>query len=223
MDFRWYPRVSEGILGIPRVLGEAVDLSNPLRAIGPGVEGDVLSVLLRTHAPLTGARLAALAERSETQVREVLRRLEQHGLVDVERHGQSYSYLLNREHVLVPGLELLQNAMPTVEGEVRGLVAGWTAAPAALLMFGSAARRDGDADSDVDLLLIRPDDLDADDEVWATQRHELARRVERWTGNAAQILELSTAELAKAVRRKEPLIAQVRADGIVLAGNSPAL
>jgi hypothetical protein len=200
-----------------------VDLSNPLRAIGPGVEGDVLPVLLRTHAPLTGARVAALAERSETQVREVLRRLEQHGLVEVERHGQSYSYLLNREHVLVPGLELLHSAMPTVEGDVRQLVAGWAVAPAGLLMFGSAARRDGDADSDIDLLLIRPDDRDADDDAWATQRQELARRVERSTGNAAQILELSTAELAKAVRRGEPLIVQLRADGILLAGHAPEL
>lgn len=200
-----------------------MDLSSPLRAVAPGVEGDVLDVLLRSHAPLTGARVAALAERSETQVRQVLRRFEQHGLVDVERHGQSYSYVLNREHVLVPGLEKLHGAMPTVEGQVRQLVAGWTVAPTALLMFGSAARRDGDADSDVDLLLVRPDDRDADDEAWAAQRHELARSVERWTGNAAQIVELSTAELAKAVRRKEPLVAGLRADGVLLAGHAPAL
>jgi predicted transcriptional regulator len=200
-----------------------MDLSNPLRAVAPGVEGDVLAVLLRTHAPLTGARVAALAERSETQVREVLRRQEQHGLVDVERHGQSYSYALNREHVLVPGLELLHSAMPTIEDRLRQLVADWVVAPTALLMFGSAARRDGDSDSDVDLLLVRPDDRDADDEAWSMQRHELARRVERWTGNAAQIVEFSTAELAKAVMREEPLIAQLRDDGILLAGREPKL
>lgn len=164
-----------------------------------------------------------MAGRSETQVREVLRRLERHGLVDVERHGQSYSYLLNREHVLVPGLESLLHAMPTVEDQVRQLVAGWTVAPVAVVMFGSAARRDGDSDSDIDLLLVRADDLDADNEVWARQRHELARSVERWSGNVAQILELSAAELAKAIRRKESLVAQLRADGIVLAGRSPQL
>ena len=198
--------------------GDAVDLSNPMRAVAPGVESDVLAVLLRSHAPLTGARVAALAERSETQVRVVLRRLQQHGLVEAERHGQSYSYLLNREHVLAPGLEQIHRAMPTVENMVRSVVQQWTLAPASLVMFGSAARRDGDADSDLDLLLVRDDATNADDETWAEQRHALARDVERWTGNTVQIVDLSESELAKAVRRKEPLISGLRADGIVLAG-----
>ena len=195
-----------------------MDLSNPLRAVAPGVEGDVLAVLLRAHVPLTGARVAALAERGETQVRQVLRRLEQHGFVDVERHGQSYTYLMNRDHVLVPSLEALQQAMPTVEDRVRSLVGNWSSPPVSLVMFGSAARRDGGADSDVDLLLIRSDAVDADDQTWAEQRHELAHRVERWTGNTVQVVELSTAELAKAGRRKEPLIGELRADGVILAG-----
>lgn len=200
-----------------------MDLSNPLRAVSPGVEGDVLTALLRSHAPLTGARVAALAERGETQVRTVLRRLEQHGLVDVERHGQSHTYLMNRQHVLVPGLEALQRALPEVEDRVRALVADWAPPPASVVMFGSAARRDGDAESDIDLLLVRSDDVDADDETWARQRHELAQTVERLTGNAVQVVELSTVELAKAVRGKEPLISQLRADGIVLAGADPEL
>lgn len=196
-----------------------MDVSNPLRAAAPGVEGDVLAVLLRSHVPLTGARVAALAERGETQVRQVLRRLEQHGLVEVERHGQSFSYVLNREHALVPGLEALQQAMSTVEDGMRALVVEWKTPPASLVVFGSAARRDGDADSDVDLLVVRPDDVDADDEVWVTQRHELVRSVERWTGNRVQVVELSTTELAGAVRREEPLVGELRADGIVLAGH----
>jgi predicted nucleotidyltransferase len=196
-----------------------MDLSNPLRAVAPGVEGDVLSVLLRAHVPLTGARVAALAERGETQVRAVLRRFDQHGLVDVEHHGQSYTYVMNRQHVLVPGIEALHQAMPTVESRVRALAADWTTPPASLVMFGSAARRDGNADSDVDLLLVRSDDVDADDETWAKQRHDLAQSVERWTGNTVQVIELSATELAKAGRRKEPLIRELQADGIVLAGS----
>ena len=167
-----------------------MDLSNPLRVVAPGVESDVLAVLLRSHAPLTGARVAALAARSETQVRLVLSRLHRHGLVEAERHGQSYSFLLNRWHVLVPGLEQIHQAMPTLEEMIRAAVADWSVAPASLVLFGSAARRDGDADSDIDLLLVRDDTTNADDETWAEQRHALARDVERWTGNAVQIVEV---------------------------------
>lgn len=195
-----------------------MDLSNPLRTVSPGVEGDVLEVLLSNHAPLTGARVAALAERSETQVREVLRRLEQGGLVDAERHGQSYSYLLNRDHVMVQGLELLQGALPTVERLIQATIEEWAVAPASLVLFGSAARRDGDVDSDVDLLLVRPDDVGPDDESWSDQRHELVRTIERWTGNTVQIVELSESELDEAVERDEPLVSEIRADGVVLAG-----
>ena len=210
------------MLGIARIWG-VMDLSNPLRAVAPGVEGAVLAVLLRSHAPLTGARVAALAERSETQVRVVLRRLEHHGLVETERHGQSYSYLLNRDHVLVPGLEQMQRAMLTVEDMIRTVVGDWTLPPASLLLFGSAARRDGDAGSDIDVLLVRRDSTDVDDDPWPAQRHALARHIERWTGNTAQIVELSESELATAVKRGEPLIGGLRADGVVLAGRDPKL
>jgi predicted nucleotidyltransferase len=198
-----------------------MDLSNPLRTVAPGVEGDVMAALLRSHVRLTGARVAALSQRGETQVRQVLRRLEYHGLVDVERHGQSYTYLMNREHVLISGLEALQGAMPTVEDRVTSLVSGWASPPASLVLFGSAARRDGGDDSDIDLLLVRPDDIDADDQTWAEQRHDLAQSVERWTGNRAQVVELSNSELIKARRRKEPLMEELQADGVVLAGQDP--
>jgi predicted nucleotidyltransferase len=113
--------------------------------------------------------------------------------------------------------------MPTVEDMVRAVAQEWTLAPASLVLFGSAARRDGDADSDIDLLLVRNDATDTDDETWAGQRHTLARDLERWTGNTVQIVDLSESELAKAVRRKEPLISGLRADGIVLAGRDPEL
>jgi predicted nucleotidyltransferase len=90
-----------------------------------------------------------------------------------------------------------------------------------MVLFGSAARRDGGDDSDIDLLLVRPDDVDADDQTWAEQRHDLAQSVERWTGNRAQIVDLSTSELAQARRRKEPPVGELQVDGIVLAGQDP--
>lgn len=195
-----------------------MDVSNPLRAIAPGVEGDVLAALVRTHAPLTGARAARLADRSETQVREVMRRLEAQGLVRSERHGNSSIYVLNREHLLAEAVGLLASAADRAEGAIRELVAGWAAQPAAVALFGSFARRDGGPDSDVDILLVRPDPIDEDNDVWVAQRHALSRQVEAWTGNHVQILELSEAELHEARRRDEPLVESLRTDGVVLVG-----
>lgn len=113
--------------------------------------------------------------------------------------------------------------MPAIEHMLRAIVQEWTLAPVSLILFGSAARRDGNADSDIDLLLVRDDATNADDDTWAEQRHALARDAERWTGNTVQIVDLSESELAKAVGRNEPLVVGLRADGIVLAGRDPEL
>jgi predicted nucleotidyltransferase len=103
---------------------------------------------------------------------------------------------------------------------IQTTVGEWEIAPVSLVLFGSAARRDGDADSDVDLLLIRPDDLGSDNEGWSDQLYELAGAVERWTGNTVQFVELSKTEFEGAVRRAEPLVEHIMADGVTLAGRS---
>lgn len=197
-----------------------MDIANPLRSAIPTVDADVLLVLARTHAPLTGARVSVVAGRSYSQVRDVLHRLVEHGVVDVQRHGNAFSYRLNRDHVSAPAIEQLAAAADTVEARLAGLVASWALSPHALAVFGSFARRDGDPSSDLDLLLVRAPGTDEDDEDWRQQRYELALNVERWTGNRAQIVELSVAELAAAVSRGDGLVAGLRTDGRVLSGPS---
>lgn len=200
-----------------------MDLSNPLRSVAPSVEADVLGVLARTHVPLTGLRVQQLAGRSYGRVRLVLQRLVDHGLVFVEQHGNTKSYLLNRGHVLAAPLEAMVNAAWAIEDELRESVARYPIRPAALVLFGSFARRDGDAASDVDILLVRPEDVDSDDESWDAQRESLVRDLERRTGNRVQVVELSAAEFSEAVARNEPLIGSIRNDGVIVAGAVPGI
>jgi hypothetical protein len=178
-------------------------------------------VLARTHSWLTGAKVATLSGRSYAQVRAVLHRLVDAGVVDVEQHGNAFSYRCNREHVLAAAVEALAGAVTRAEQRIGDEVARWNTSPHALVLFGSYARRDGGAESDLDLLLVRPDDVDEDHAAWRGQRHELARSAERCTGNRTQIVELSAAELAHAVAVEDRLVASLRQDGHALAG--PAL
>lgn len=195
-----------------------MDVSNPLRSIAPTVDADVLLVLARAHIPLTGARVAELAGRSHSQVRAVLQRLVEDGLVDAEQHGQAVSYRWNREHVLTDAVQSIAEAADRAEQRLVDAVADWKPSPHALVVFGSFARRDGGTDSDVDLLLVRRDEVDDEDEGWARQRHALATGAERWTGNRTQIMELSIAELAIAIDHDEALIEALRAHARVLVG-----
>ncbi len=195
-----------------------MDISNPLRSLAPTIEGDVLAVLVRSRMALTGRRIHELAGRSYTQVRAVLHRLEAHGLVDAEALGAAVAYSFNREHVLAPAVESASAAGGEVERRLRAAFEAWTPAPAAVVLFGSFARRDGGPDSDVDVLLIRPDDIAEGDDAWTAQRYDLARRLERWTGNSTQIIELTSAELDRAIEQGDDLVAAVRRDGYVLVG-----
>lgn len=198
-----------------------MDPKNPFLTLAPSVEGDVLAALSRTHAPLTGARIAELCERSGTRVRAVLRNLEHHGIVHSERHGRAYSYLLNRDHVLAEAIELIYTAGERFEQRVTEAIAAWDVQPVLAALFGSFARRDGDADSDVDLLLVRPANVSEDDDIWGEQRHLLSASIETWTGNSAQILELADVELDDAIRRREPLVANLQRDAVAVFGDIP--
>jgi hypothetical protein len=195
-----------------------VDPSNPLRTLAPTVDADVLLVLARTRKATTGAKTAHIAGRSYAQVRHCLHRLVGTGLVLAESHGNSVSYLLNRDHVLAPVVEAAAGAAGTVEARITASVQGWTLPAAAVVLFGSFARRDGHDTSDVDLLLVRPDEVGEDDASWTAQRHDLAHAVRTWSGNTAQVVEMSATELTTALTREENLIPNLRRDGVVLAG-----
>ncbi len=195
-----------------------MDTTNPIRSLAPTVDADVLAVLARSHAALTGARVQQLAGRSYAQVREVLHRLVAHGLVDAERHGNTIAYSLNREHVLAPTIETAASAGAEVERRLSAALEAWVPRPAAAVLFGSFARRDGGPEGDIDLLLVRPKGIAEDDAEWAARRYDLVRLIERWTGNNAQIVEITSAELGDAIRRGDEMVAAVRRDGHVLVG-----
>jgi hypothetical protein len=82
-----------------------MDLSLPLATVAPSLDAEVLTVLARTTAPLSGRRVGALARRGSHQgVQRVLNRLVEHGLVLAEPASPAILYRLNRDHVLAEPL-----------------------------------------------------------------------------------------------------------------------
>lgn len=126
---------------------------------------------------------------------------------------------MNREHVLADAVDLVFRTGDRFERRVRDAIAAWAVEPVAAALFGSFARRHGDADSDVGVLLVRPREVAGEHESWRQQRHQLATSIEAWTGNPAQVLELDEDELAEAVRRKEPLVANLRGEAVAVFGD----
>ncbi|MHB1475788.1 MAG: nucleotidyltransferase domain-containing protein [Dermatophilaceae bacterium] len=71
----------------------------------------------------------------------------------------AHSYTLNRSHLAAPAVLALANLRQELLDRIRTEVSTWAVESEATWMFGSAARGDADADSDIDLLFVRPTTL----------------------------------------------------------------
>ena len=200
-----------------------MDLSSPISSVIPSAHGAVLAVLARAGEPLSGRRVAALTNGrfGQWRVNEVLGRLADAGVVLREVRPPAKLYRLNRDHVAAAGIEALAGQRDALLSRIRDELATWAVPAAAVWVFGSAARGDGDATSDIDLLFVRPDAVASDDPTWLHQIDTLSGHVGRWSGNSCEPLELSRAELALMVSRNEPLVDDLRADALTLSGASP--
>lgn len=202
-----------------------MDISIPLRSVIPSAQADVLMVLAGTSESLTGRRVADLTEGAVSQksVSLILNDLVHSGIVLREIHGSAFSHTLNREHLAFDAIVALATTRGRLIEKMTELIAGWDIPPAAVWLFGSAARGDGTEESDIDIFVVRDTSVHQDDPAWETQVDRLGDRVSAWTGNACQIVEYSTEEVTTLAHRGEALILSVRAEGILIAGERTVL
>jgi predicted nucleotidyltransferase len=195
-----------------------INLSRPHTALGDHVTNEVLVALARTTRPLNGRELARLIGRSDQRVREILHDLVEQGVVDVQEAGTALLYTLNRDHVAAPAIETLANLRREFERRVRAAIQSWPLQPVHVSIFGSAARGDGDITSDIDLFIVRPNDVDEESASWREQIEHLSADVYRWSGNRAGVNEVSESELARLRRTEPPIVNDLRSEAITLVG-----
>lgn len=188
-----------------------MDLSNPAAAVlGPN-RAKVLHRLSLLADGMSGRALHALSGvKSLVTTQRTLEELAAVGLVDVRPVGAANLYSLNREHVMWPPIEQLLAAGATAEQRIAEVMASTLGDDAAVLLYGSFARNDAGPDSDIDLLVVWKDEID---EAHAAELlDEAVTRIERLTGNGAQIIAMTDAELDGLIERRDPLIDSLRED-----------
>lgn len=191
-----------------------MDVSMPITTVVPSLDGPVLAALAASTSPMGLAAVHTAAGRgSKSGVRSVLLRMVDEGLVQEVPGG----YVFNRDHLAAPAVELLAALHGELTNRIRAAVDEWHIPPLLVGMFGSAARRDGDASSDIDVLVVSGDP-DLDDRV-----DELAEQIRRWTGNQAHVIGRTPKEIARLRKAKEPILVEWTRDLIVLVGERALL
>lgn len=198
-----------------------MDLSRPIASVVPSLDGDVLMVLAGTTRPVTGREVSRLVRRgSWSGVRRVLHRLVEQGTVTAQEATPSLLYVLNRDHVATQAVLALARIRTEFFDRIRNHIRQWGIVPVSAAIFGSAARGDGNTDSDVDVFIVRPDAVDEDDAEWRRQVAELSAAISRWSGNPASVIEVSAAEAVRLSERQATIAEELLRDGVNVAGGS---
>lgn len=196
-----------------------MDLGSPVLDVAPAVRGALLQALARLEQPVTRRQLAAAAGVAPGNASAVIEELIQAGLVSETVAGRSSMVVLNRNHLAAGPVLALAGLRGELIRRLRERLSAWPDLHGAWL-FGSVARGDADGDSDVDVLIVA-DDLRSSD--LHERLAQLQADVRSWTGNDVQVVEHTSSSWRKLVRAKNPLVEQIRLDGIGLAGDTASL
>ena len=195
-----------------------MDVSRPYGVISHPLDGAVLHVLTGTTRGMSGRRVAELTGNAQEGVRKALRRLVDTGLVEQQEAGNAILYSFNRRHLAAPAVEELTDLRRALLTRLSDAFKAWKPAPLHASVFGSTARGDGDSSSDIDLFVVRPGSVEADDRRWREQIERLPGDLHVWTGNHANIVEVPESALVDLRRRRPAVVDSLEADALTLAG-----
>ena len=160
-----------------------MDFVRPIEAVIPGAQGRILSVLVETTAPLNLRTLARLAGVSPAQVSRVMPCLVDLGIVERYEVPPSSQFLLARTNVAATAVIELSRSQETTSERIGFAAASMPVPPESVIMFGSFARGEAGVDSDIDIVVVRPDSIDEDDDEWETALEAWRDETRTITGN----------------------------------------
>ena len=145
-------------------------------------------------------------------VQNALDELARAGLVIQERIGRAVVNTLNREHILAPLIESAVGLRDVIIRKVTTIIREEAPRATRALLFGSVARGEDTAASDVDLAIVWPDDVDVDER----DVSKISARVTALTGNVCEPFVMSETEFQQIERTAPALATPLKTDAISL-------
>lgn len=199
---------------------ESMRLDNPISSVIPGAYGQVLGELSKRQDWITAAQLAkALNGRvGKSRVYEVLEELTVSGLVLADSFSGARLHLLNKDHLAAEAISILTNLRQILIDRITAEISSWEIQPISAYLFGSVAADAASPTSDIDLLLIRPNEVFAEDDLWYNQYGTLRDNVFKWSGRVLHISMYSLDQWRQMTEDEFNLPKEVASKGLLLVG-----
>jgi len=195
-----------------------MDFVHPVHTVIPGVQGRILAVLAETSGELNLRTIASIANVSEAQVSRVLPGLVAVGLVERREAPPSALFRLVREHIAAGPILALSRTRDRMIQEMRRIAESLSVPPASVIIFGSFARGQADAESDIDTLLVRPSGVSESDEAWSATVQQWIDRVSDVSGNRVEVLEVDEDEVPARLDGGRSVWREIERDGLIIHG-----
>jgi predicted nucleotidyltransferase len=195
-----------------------MDYVRSVEAVIPGVQGRVLGVLARSDAEMTMRTVGKLAAVSSNRAVAVLNQLVSLGLVERREAGMAALVRLARDNEAAKAVLALAGLRETVIAQLRLAAETIDPGPVSLVVFGSFARGEADARSDLDVLAVRPEGIRDDDERWLDSLGRWSDQATRIAGNPVHLLDVGVDEVPRLLTRNGTVWRDIAGHGIVLAG-----
>lgn len=183
----------------------------------------VLRVLAVHGGSLAVSDIAQRAKLTLPSVRTALRRLLALDVATAIGAGRSMVCGLRHDHPLIPILVTLfrteQEQATAVLGAVREAAGRLEPAPWAVWLYGSVARGDDHAASDIDIALVT---TSTDPSAHADALREAVYRTRAALAERVSVVTMSPADVRRAARGKTLFWEDMKRDAVVLLGDAPA-
>lgn len=122
------------------------------------------------------------------------------------------------EHVATRALLQLADARAVVITEMGRAASRIRPVPVSMIAFGSFSRGDSEIDLDIDVVIVRPTGIDADDDRWNQTIERWRTTVSRVAGNTVEILDVDAESVAAKLSSGTQLWRDIHRDGQVVFG-----
>ena len=197
-------------------------LDSPLNDIfGQYSKVKILRFLVQSQSQSNGREIAKNVGLSHVKAHTALKDLTRQGVVNMRSAGSSLVYWLNEEHFLVK--EIIRPAFEKEEGlfeYISRLILKEISLPkpSSMILFGSFAKGNASADSDIDVVIIYP--RSKNKTVISKELSEAEKKITSFFGNRLSSVPLLIDEFQKRLKTKDAFIHEIIRSGKVIYGRS---